>query len=185
MPESSSSSIFEQVSVLVTDSHLFCLEDVSPIIQASSHIAVYKYWMFGKDSCDEVSIVVTSTCIVTKRTLNMVDTACLAGEEYRAGNEWENGQCSRHWLSMPLMLIYTLAWVLFIGKIVISRTPKQCAPRHLPMEGIVSEWHSHLQVWNIRSISGGLSISYIVPEETQQYLWSPVISHRFSDRLLL
>lgn len=135
--------------------------------------------------CDEVSIVVTSTCIVTKRTLNMVDTACLAGEEYRAGNEWENGQCSRHWLSMPLMLIYTLAWVLFIGKIVISRTPKQCAPRHLPMEGIVSEWHSHLQVWNIRSISGGLSISYIVPEETLQYLWSLVISHRFSDRLLL
>lgn len=41
MPESSSSSIFEQVSVLVTDSHLFCLEDVSPIIQASLHIAVY------------------------------------------------------------------------------------------------------------------------------------------------
>lgn len=87
MPESSSSSIFEQVSVLVTDSHLFCLEDVSPIFQASSHIAVYKYWTFGKDSCDGVSIVVTSTCIVTKRTPNMVDTACLAGEEYRAGNE--------------------------------------------------------------------------------------------------
>lgn len=87
MPESSSSSILEQVSVLVTDSHLFCLEDVSPIIQARLHIAVYKYWMFGKDSCDGVSIVVTSTCIVTKRTLNMVDTACLAGEEYRAGNE--------------------------------------------------------------------------------------------------
>lgn len=78
MPESSSSSIFEQVSVLVTDSHLFCLEDVSPIFQ---------YWMFGKDSSDGVSFVVTSTCIVTKRTLNMVDTACLAGEEYRAGNE--------------------------------------------------------------------------------------------------
>lgn len=36
-----------------------------------------------------------------------------------------------------LMLIYTLTCVLFIGKIVISRTPKQCAPRHLPMEGIV------------------------------------------------
>lgn len=78
-----------------------------------------------------------------------------------------------------LMLIYTLAWVLFIGKIVISRTPKQCAPRHLPMGGIVSEWHSHLQVWNIRSISGGLSISYIVPEDTQHYLWSLVISHGF------
>lgn len=51
------------------------------------HTIAVQVLMFGKDSCHGVLIVVTSTRIVTKRTLNMVDTACLAGEEYRAGNE--------------------------------------------------------------------------------------------------